>query len=737
MFNRGQLSPNDIAIEPTVAAQFDGSNYLSFAKGATSGTTFHFKGRFRLSEVTTYKYLFDAPNSGVNAEFFRIYIYEQKFYVADGANNWRRTKNLFRDIQGWVDWEVIGDTSNADPALRLRVLINGVEPEYDNNDPVSQNYVFGINRAGTCHIGCNSQTPGTNGWEGYMDFIEHVGQWKLDFEEIGNAGKDVSGNDNNWTPHFVYSDDVLDANLGFATLNALVPSKDGALSEGNLKVKAAAGASSWAEQVATLAFPKSGKWWVAVKCDIVPNWNMAVVPATSINESGIGGSNQFTDSLCIEVHGRDTRKNNALVGNDVLPTYVANQEWALLVDRDADKIDLYIDGAFNQTCFTGEMGDGNWIFAVGAYDGATVAVDFGQGGTVAQADAKFLAQANLPDFNYDPADYTEILETPAGNGSARTIAGNMNAQGDDQLVIGKARTIDYAWYWQDTKRGATKNLSSNNNSGDTPAQSQSITAISDTGFTLGTDATWNAAGEDFLHLRLREGPHFRMLTYSGNGGSRAFDLTASGEGWGWDSDGFGDDVFVIVKRTDGPGAWYVWNSNIGLDIAAGQYLTLDSDNGAFADGATTVHMGVSPSSSGFTVGASINTVGEQYVAYVFRTVPGLCDAFEYTGNNSDDGPFIPLTGRGFFMAKAYNSGNGHPWMVMDTGRSPDNPAFENLRMSESSAENTTYPQLDFVTGGVKLRTTANANYANAGYIGLALHTEALISKDKQSIMEGR
>jgi hypothetical protein len=65
----------------------------------------------------------------------------------------------------------------------------------------------------------------------------------------------------------------------------------------------------------------------------------------------------------------------------------------------------------------------------------------------------------------------------------------------------------------------------------------------------------------------------------------------------------------------------------------------------------------------------------------------------------------------FIIFKNSNSGNN--WDMMDTQRSPINPADQDLQPSTSSAEYTPGNQVDYLSNGFKLRT-ASANINGSG-----------------------
>jgi len=119
----------------------------------------------------------------------------------------------------------------------------------------------------------------------------------------------------------------------------------------------------------------------------------------------------------------------------------------------------------------------------------------------------------------------------------------------------------------------------------------------------------------------------------------------------------------------------------------------------------------SPTSSVFSIGTSgnVNTNGVTMVAYCWAEIAGFSKFTSYTGNNSNDGPFVYCGFRPkFVMIKDANT-NG-AWIILDSNRATYNVAAPYLQPSSSAAEVTAYNQLDFLSNGFKLR----ADNANAG-----------------------
>tara|TARA_R110001632_G_scaffold22566_1_gene64758 strand:- start:121 stop:2847 length:2727 start_codon:yes stop_codon:yes gene_type:complete len=92
----------------------------------------------------------------------------------------------------------------------------------------------------------------------------------------------------------------------------------------------------------------------------------------------------------------------------------------------------------------------------------------------------------------------------------------------------------------------------------------------------------------------------KVGSYTGNGSSQTIDC------------GFSSGArFILVKRTDSTGNWYVWNSDRGIVAGNDPYVLFDT--AAFENVSTDL---VDPHSSGFIVnGTTVNASGASYIFY--------------------------------------------------------------------------------------------------------------------------
>ena len=161
---------------------------------------------------------------------------------------------------------------------------------------------------------------------------------------------------------------------------------------------------------------------------------------------------------------------------------------------------------------------------------------------------------------------------------------------------------------------------------------------------------------------------------------------------------------LLVKNLDDAISWINYHSEVvntsalfftGAAASAGNYW--NSTN---------------PGLSVFTLGTSgsgANISGKRYVAYCFAEVAGFSKFGSYTGNSSNDGPFVWCGFRPrYVMVKGITTGT-RPWVITDTARDTKNVCVIDLEAQSSAAEVsgsnfTGGISIDIVANGFKVRT---------------------------------
>jgi len=164
-----------------------------------------------------------------------------------------------------------------------------------------------------------------------------------------------------------------------------------------------------------------------------------------------------------------------------------------------------------------------------------------------------------------PSFFDEVCYT--GTGSVQNITHNLTVK--PQLIIYKKRSSSTAawWFVYAEPLGATKNLTLDS----TDAASIYTPTFNDTEptstvFTVGTYSGTNASAQTFVaYLFATCAGVSKVFSYTGNGSSQTINcgFTAGAR-------------FVLIKRTDSTGDWYVWDSARGIVSGNDPHLSLNS-----------------------------------------------------------------------------------------------------------------------------------------------------------------
>ena len=126
------------------------------------------------------------------------------------------------------------------------------------------------------------------------------------------------------------------------------------------------------------------------------------------------------------------------------------------------------------------------------------------------------------------------------------------------------------------------------------------------------------------------------------------------------------DLAIFKNRSQSGDDWIVYSSTIG----ATKRVKLNGDDGA--DAQTSQFNDTEPTSSVFTIGTydNINKLNNNYICYLWHSVPGLQKFGGYTGNGSNDGPFIETGFRPTLIWTRVYAGssveNNAGWFIYDT-----------------------------------------------------------------------
>jgi hypothetical protein len=322
-------------------------------------------------------------------------------------------------------------------------------------------------------------------------------------------------------------------------------------------------------------------------------------------------------------------------------------------------------------------------------------------------------------------------KTYTANASTQNITG---LEFKPDFVWTKSRANAYNHNNYDVIRGATVNFGVNQTRAE-GTDLNSLTSFNSDGFTLGynedsnytngsTAVSWNwlaggtgvsnTAGTISSTVSANTTSGFSIVSYTGTGS-----VGTVGHGLGV------APKMIILKNRDRSIYWNVYHASLGKDY----FFKLNTTDSAISSANI---WGVTAPTSTVFDGAGNDSSngyysGDKIVAYCFAEVKGFSKAFSYTGNGSTNGTFVHLGFRpAFFMIKRTDStGN---WIIIDKARDTYNVAINALLPNSTSAEVTSYGSYDFVSNGVKIRTTdIGANASGGTYIGFAIAEQPFVS----------
>ena len=242
---------------------------------------------------------------------------------------------------------------------------------------------------------------------------------------------------------------------------------------------------------------------------------------------------------------------------------------------------------------------------------------------------------------------------------------------------------------------------SSNSSAAETTDANSLTAFLTNGFSLGTTALFNTAGNNYISWMWKKAPTVDgvdIVTYTGDGAATKNIAHTLGKA----------PDMVIVKRRDATGEGYSWHNGL-----TGQtyFLRMDTDNNQSnsntpfgGNGFTSTTFGVTNNSTN-----NLNVSGAAYIAYLFASTTGFSNFGSYTGNGSADGPFAYSGFKPrFLLIKDITTGSGagtNDWLMLDSARDTYNPVQAYLFADSNIGDAGPHTWLDVVSNGFKVRDT--------------------------------
>ena len=200
-------------------------------------------------------------------------------------------------------------------------------------------------------------------------------------------------------------------------------------------------------------------------------------------------------------------------------------------------------------------------------------------------------------FRRAPGFFDVVCYT--GTGVARTVAHNLGVA--PELIIVKARSIDQGWpVWHASLPISNRLLLQTT---EAAGQNQVFNSLPTSSvFSTTALSLANGNGSTYVAYLFATLPGISKVgSYTGNGSSQTIDC------------GFSTGArFVLIKRTDAAGDWYVWDSVRGIIAANDPHLSLNT-----IAAEVTTDDSVDPDASGFIVNqntaTNVNVNGGQYI----------------------------------------------------------------------------------------------------------------------------
>ena len=619
-------------------------------------------------------------------------------------------------------------------------LVNATTFSFDfpNNTTAYRYYWVHIDNAGAGNAGVKDFRFYTTG-----DFgLNH-------FTESGLAANDQMSD----SP----TDDIENGISNFATLNSIEPISSLTLSNGNTQMVST---SVWKSNRLTQTLSDGVGWYIEWADDSADGCMAGVATSTApLNNyigAAAGGGFAWDGAATLYSNGVSSSLGSAPSAN----------ERCMLAYKDGDlwvgKGDSWFSGdpadgsSPSVTGITGEV-----FFAFTSYSGRkiTIYVSPDQWSYTVPTGFKSVCTANLPAPIKDPTKHFQV-DTFTGTAGelARTLTDRSDAAFAPDLIWGTNRTTTGAVHMVDSVRGATKEIESDDYSDEATA-AEGVKSFDASGYTLGTDADYNAASANVNwcfklggaptadnsagaaatptagSVKVNGANHgsaatgsIPVIRGSANTTAAMSAIKFTGTGANGTIDHFLGVVpeFIAVKTLangSGGNSWRCYHSGVASD-AQTDALQL---NGLIAAADDSIFWNdTAPTSSVFSVGSSveINKSSSPSIAYCFASVDNYSKIGSFEGNGNADGTFVPCNFRpAFILVKSADSTS--EWDVYDSKRDGYNADNDALSISTPLAE-TTANDIDILSNGFKCRIATDPNVAETYvYMAIADHPSGL------------
>ena len=606
-------------------------------------------------------------------------------------------------------------------------------------------------------INVSGLTFGTNGF--YLNFAASG----------SDLGDDASGNSNDFTNNNSVTQTTDSPTTNYAVLSPLTHQTNGDLSKGNTQTTT--GSADQGLSFATFPVTTGQKVYIEALCSGATSTMTGCVKATSAVvqdptsdfdalESADGGAGRLLHVSSGDVFNSD--------GNTSASNYAPNDSvpvrHMIALDLVNDKIywgDAGVgasgwsdgSGSFNQS-FDNAVGvdltaNLDWFFAFRPFTG-TIEVNFGATAFTVSPPTGYSSgySAAIENANRETAltieDGSAYFQTTlyTGNGAS---SHEINQSGENStfapdLVWTKGLTVTEHRI-SDVIRGATKVFFTDTSLGNSVSttETSSVLSFDSDGFTVGSGGGINGSGQAKLAWQWKAGDSNTSVSASGSGDDAICACTHRANqtaGFslvkytGRNSDisngqhslvthGLGAKPDAVwIKSIDDTQNWVIMlaDSNFGNDAFV-SFNSTDDLNGSDFVG----YFGGDSTSTHFVVGNDnkVNKNGDEYMAYVFKTIPGFSKFGLFEGNGNANGPFIELGFKPSWILVKSIDANSRPWVIHDSARNPNNVTDLNLVVNDTSAS-TSSNLWDFLSNGFKIRDSlAGDNENNKTHLYMA------------------
>ncbi len=527
-----------------------------------------------------------------------------------------------------------------------------------------------------------------------------INGWWLDFSEKINPGKDISGKGNHFTAVNIDGtgkDTVISTpNNVYATLNPVYPPYPGytnTYGKGGLTFQASGGFSA---ARATIPFPGRGKWFVRGTATARGNVAFGLIPT----RQGWGAAAQpigYQTGEVAKVYGGGffAGTSSYLWSMDA----TANSTDLLAVDVDAGKAWWGNETSAGAVTWysaagaaTGDPANGlnpTWTFTPGTSytyvasgtSGVTVTVDFGQGSIAGR-----------------PAGYsslcTSLLPEPDIKDPAEAFA-QATATGADIVAVLDAAAAHWNGQWVEIIKRSDASEDWRVRFSDDPGN-----AWATNNALAKAAAPALAAAGNYVGYRLRVGARYGVYTAEVDHATGTATTVSHGLNTA-------RNVVIATRVSVGGGSRYLRHP----DMDAGKLMVMGSASpGCVGDASLTDF-----AANSFRIAASAPS--GVYRVVVLAERHGLLSLTAHTGNGAADGAFVPtdVLPHLAMIVETTTSGDVRVW---DAARAPGNPVAVSSTLTSAAMESSA-AAVDFVVGGVKLRSSAAIlNGSGTKYLGV-------------------